>query len=153
MEPAVQRLIDRQAIVDVIHAYCRGVDTIDVALLSTVFADNCVVDYGPGLGGPTVGAAEVVARLASGLPRFASTLHRVSNVDVTFTDADVATGIAYVDAWHRYPDDRPDAVVRGCYHDRFIRVADGGWRIAERILRVAGDDHFGVDWYPVLRGG
>ena len=134
MDPVLQGLIDRQAIVEVIHAYCRGVDTIDEALLATVFTDDCVVDYGPGLGGATHGSAAVVARLAAGLPRFAATAHRVSNISIEFVEDGSATGIAYVDAWHRYPDERPDAVVRGCYHDRFVREDD--WSLKRMIKRL-----------------
>ena len=148
---SLQQLIDQQAIIDVIHQYCRGVDTLDAAMVAALFTDDCTVDYGPGLGEPTRGAAALGARLARGLPRFAATSHHVSNIEITFVDDDAATGITYVHAWHRYPDDRPDAHLWARYHDRFVR--DGGrWLIAERVLRVAGQQDFDVEWYPVERG-
>ena len=146
----LQQLIDRQSIVDVIHAYCRGVDTVDAASVGALFTDDCLVDYGPGLGQPTRGSAAITKRLAQGLPRFAATSHHVSNIEITFVDDDTATGITYLYAWHRYPDGRPDAHLWARYHDRFVRGA-GAWLIAERVLRVAGQQEFGVDWYPVER--
>ncbi len=146
----LQQLIDRQSIVDVIHQYCRGVDTVDASSVGALFTDDCLVDYGPGLGQPTRGSVAIAERLARGLPRFAATSHHVTNIEITFIDANAAIGISYVYAWHRYPDDRPDAHLWGRYHDRFVRDA-GRWLIAERVLRVAGQQDFDVAWHPVER--
>lgn len=152
----LQRLLDRQSITDLIHAYCRGVDTIDTAAVAALFTADCLVDYGPGLGQPTHGSIAIGERLARGLPRFAATSHHVSNIEITFLDADNASGITYVYAWHRHRDDRPDAHVWARYHDRFVRTAAhdnaSRWLIAERVLRVAGQQDFDVAWYPVPRG-
>jgi uncharacterized protein (TIGR02246 family) len=146
----LQQLVDRQAIVDVIHAYCRNVDLLRPADVAALFTDDCTVDYGPGLGRPSNGAAELERRLAAGLPTFAATSHHVSNIEVAFDGDDAATATTYVYAWHRYDDDRPDAHVWARYHDLFVR-RDGGWRIAERVLRVAGQQAFDVAWYPIGR--
>lgn len=156
---SLRRLLDRQAIIDVIHAYCRHVDLVRPADIAALFTSDCTVDYGPGLGEATIGAVELERRLASGLPRFAATSHHVSNIEIDFdsgTDdvdgsgADTATSVTYLLAWHRYADDRPDATLYARYHDRFVRTADG-WRIAERVLRVAGNEHFDVEWHPIGR--
>jgi ketosteroid isomerase-like protein len=148
---ALQRLLDRQAIVDVIHAYCRNVDLLDAAAVAALFTEDCVVDYGPGLGQPTHGSATLEQRLAIGLPRFAATSHHVSNIEVAFAaDGDSATTITYLYAWHRYPDDRPDATLWARYHDRFVRRGER-WMIAERTLRVAGQQDFDVEWHPIGR--
>jgi hypothetical protein len=149
-ERELRRLLDRQAIIDVLHAYCRNVDLVRPAEVAALFTNECTVDYGPGLGPPSVGAAELARRLAAGLPRFAATSHHVSNVEITFDGDDEATTCTYVYAWHRYPDDRPDAHLWGRYHDRFVRCEDG-WRIAERQLRVAGQESFDVQWHPIGR--
>ena len=151
---AVQGLIDRQSITDVIHAYCRFVDVVDAEGVASLFTDDCIVDYGPGLGPPTVGADVLAQRLAAGLPRFAATSHHVSNIEIDIaTDGASATSVTYLQAWHRYPDDRPDATLWARYHDRFVRH-DDRWLIAERTLRVAGQQDFDVEWYPIgrLRG-
>lgn len=146
-----QREHDRSEIVDLIHAYCRGVDTIDAVGVAALFTSDCVVDYGPGLGPPTHGAAAFQLRLARGLPRFAATSHHVSNIEITFAeDGLAASGVSYLYAWHRYPDDRPDAELWARYHDRFVHTADR-WLISERVLRVAGQRNFDVDWYPTGR--
>lgn len=148
---AVRELVARQAIGDAIHAYCRGVDTLDAQAVAALFTTDCVVDYGPGLGQPTRGSAALAERLASGLPRFAATSHHVSNIEVQLAaDGMSATTITYLMAWHRYPDDRPDAILYARYHDRFV-CRDNRWLIAERVLRVAGQQDFDVEWYPIGR--
>lgn len=143
-------LLDRVAITAVIHAYCRNVDLARPAHIAALFTADCTVDYGPGLGAPTHGAAALERRLASGLPRFAATSHHVSNIEITFDGADAASTVTYLYAWHRYPDERPDAHLWARYHDRFVRQPDG-WRIAERVLRVAGQQDFDVAWHPIGR--
>ncbi len=143
---------DRQAIVDLLHAYCRGVDSIDDDTLSSIFTRDCVVDYGPGMGGPRIGSETVVAGLLVGLPQFAATHHQISNVEIELRSADQAFGITYVTAWHRFDDSRPDAVLMGQYHDRFERTAEG-WRIAERSLFVTGQQNFDIPWRMVPRRG
>jgi ketosteroid isomerase-like protein len=150
---ALQRLVDRQEIVDLIHTYCRGVDLADATSVAAVFTEDCVVDYGPGLGEPTHGRATIEERLARGLPRFAATSHHVSNIQIEFdASGDGASGVTYLYAWHRYPDHpaTPDAHLWGQYHDRFVRTADG-WRIASRTLKVAGQEAFDVEWHPIGR--
>jgi ketosteroid isomerase-like protein len=67
VEPtALRRLVDRQEIVDLIHAYCRNVDLLDAAGVAALFTEDCVVDDGPGLGKATRGRADVERRLAGG---------------------------------------------------------------------------------------
>lgn len=155
IERELRRVLDRQQLVDLVHAYCRGVDTVDPDLVASLFTDDCVVDYGPGLGTPARGSAELRDRLDGGLPRFAATSHHVSNIEIVFDDGpdetgDRATGITYLMAWHRYDDGRPDAILYARYHDTFVRRGDG-WAIATRTLRVAGQTEFDVAWHPIGR--
>ena len=148
----LRRLRDEREITDVLYNYCRGVDAIDAQLLATVFAEDCVVDYGPAMGGPRQGRESIVSGLVTGLPRYAGTHHQVSNVQLCLDGPDAASGIAYVTAWHRFDDGRPDAVFYGQYHDRFVRTPDG-WRIAERILHSSGNENFDIPWRMIRRSG
>lgn len=149
---AFDDLHDQKAITELLHAYCRGVDSIDESILSSIFTSDCVVDYGPGMGGPRAGSESVVGGLLAGLPRFAATHHQISNIEISSDGPDRAVGVTYVTAWHRFDDGRPDAVLMGQYHDRF-RKTDAGWRIAERSLLVAGQQHFDIEWRMIPRRG
>jgi ketosteroid isomerase-like protein len=146
----IQQLVERQAIVDVIYAYCRNVDLVNAAEVAECFTDDCTVDYGPGMGTVTRGKDNVRDRLGAGLHRFAATSHHVSNIEVVFDSDDSARTITYLYAWHRFADHKPDAHLWAQYHDRFSKV-QGRWLIADRVLKVAGQEAFDIPWYPIGR--
>lgn len=137
----LRELLDRRAIEELIHAYCRHFDQNEPELVAALFTDDAVVDYGPEFPN-IVGAASIADTIAEGLERtFAATSHHVSNIQVTFDDPDRATALTYLYAWHRYRDGSPDGELWGRYHHRFERTP-GGWRIAELVLTAAGTRDF-----------
>jgi len=110
---AVRELVDRQAIADLIHAYCRHFDQNEPEQVAALFTDDAVVDYGPEAA-TIVGSASVAATIAVGLEQtFAATSHHVSNIQLDFDGPDRATGVTYLYAWHRYRDGSPDGGRRG----------------------------------------
>jgi ketosteroid isomerase-like protein len=134
-------LLDRRAIEDLIHSYCRHFDQNEPELVAALFTEDAVVDYGPEF--PNIdGAASIGETIAVGLEQtFAATSHHVSNIQVTFEGPDHATGLTYLYAWHRYRDGSPDGELWGRYHHRFERTS-GGWRIAGLVLTAAGTRDF-----------
>jgi ketosteroid isomerase-like protein len=147
----VTEAADREAVVDLIHAYCFHFDQNEPEAVAGLFTEDAVVDYGPELE-PIVGAAAIGPRIAVGLEQiFAATSHHVSNIRVEFHGPDRASSVTYLYAWHRYRDGSPDGELWGRYHHRFERTRDG-WRIAELVLRAAGtrDFHRGA-MHPIGR--
>jgi len=153
---ALTRLLDRAAIADLVYEYARTIDLNLPSELAALFTEDCVVDYGAGLGGRIVGRAALERFVAGSLPNVEATSHHVSNVQVRFEGPDIegpdiATGIAYLYAWHRFADERPDATLWGQYHDRFVRKPTG-WQISQRTLRVAGEEAMGFGgWHTIGR--
>jgi hypothetical protein len=134
---AVRELLDRQAIAELIYAYCHHFDHNEPAEVAALFTADATVDYGPE-SATIVGAAAIASTIAIGLEHtFAATSHHVSNIRLTFDRADEACGETYLYAWHRYVDGSPDGELWGRYHHRFVRV-DGRWLIAELLLEAAG---------------
>lgn len=133
----VRELIDRQAIVDLIHAYSLHFDNNEPEAVAALFTEDATVDYGPEM--PTiVGSAAISKAISNGLERtFAATSHHVSNIQITLDGSDAAHGRAYVYAWHRYVDGSPDGELWGRYGYRFVRTRDG-WRISSLLLQAAG---------------
>lgn len=144
----LRRLLDRQAIVDGINAYCRWVDLNRPEEQVRVFTDDCRVSYG-GDDRWIEGRQALQAVLAAALARYEATDHRVTNIEVTFESSDTATAHSSVQAWHRLPGDEPDFVLYGRYHDRWVRTAEG-WRLRERRLTVAGTVGRGSDGFAPL---
>lgn len=137
----LRELADRQAITDLIHAYCFHFDNNEPDAVAALFTDDATVDYGPE-SATIVGSASIAETIAVGLERtFAATSHHVSNIRITFEGPDDARSVSYLYAWHRYVDGSPDGELWGRYRHRFARTADG-WRIGELLLEAAGTVEF-----------
>jgi 3-phenylpropionate/cinnamic acid dioxygenase small subunit len=130
------RLEDRAAIADQMYRYARATDWLATDGHREVFVDDCV--FASPHSGDVRGIDAVVAWMDDALGQFEATQHLIGNIAVEFTGAETATAVSYVRAWHRYHDhSRPDMVLWGEYHDRWV-VADGRWRIKERRVLEAG---------------
>jgi len=148
---AEQELADRQAITDLIHAYCFHFDNNEPDEVAALFTADATVDYGPE-SATIVGSAAIATTIAVGLERtFAATSHHVSNIQITFEDGSQARSLTYLYAWHRYVDDSPDGELWGRYRHRFVRT-DAGWRICELRLEAAGTvDFHRASMHPIGR--
>jgi uncharacterized protein (TIGR02246 family) len=137
----LQELADRQAIADLIHAYCLHFDGDEPAEVAALFTPEATVDYGPEV--PTlVGRDAILAAVTRGLDEtFAATSHHVSNIQVAFDGPDTARTVAYLYAWHRYADGSPDGELWGRYRHTVART-DAGWRITSLRLEAAGTVDF-----------
>jgi ketosteroid isomerase-like protein len=137
----IEEMAARQAIVDLIHAYCFHFDQNEPDEVAALFTESAIVDYGPETE-TIVGAGPIADTIAVGLERtFAATSHHASNIQVRFDGPDRAESVSYLYAWHRYRDGSPDGHLWGRYHHRFERT-DAGWRISELVLRAAGTVDF-----------
>jgi ketosteroid isomerase-like protein len=133
----VRELADRQAIADLIHAYCEHFDANEPEAVAALFTEDATVDYGPEVP-PVVGGAAIGPAIAVGLERtFAATSHHVSNIRIELDGANTASSVAYLYAWHRYVDGSPDGELWGRYRHTFRRT-EAGWRIASLRLEAAG---------------
>ncbi len=151
LERSVRQLLDREAVTDLVHEYCRLFDENRPADVAALFTDDATVDYGPE-SETLVGREHIARTIAVGLARtFAATSHHVSNVQVVL-EGDDARSTCYLYAWHRYVDGLPDGELWGRYRHRFVRTADAGWRIAELRLEAAGTvDFHRATMHPIGR--
>jgi hypothetical protein len=137
MDDQLRRLVDRQAIVDAMHAYATAVDLNRPDEQVEVFTERCRVNYGAGDVGWIHGRGALLETLRVALAEFVATNHRITNIQIDFDGSDAATAVSSVYAWHRYADGRPDFHLFGRYHDIWERTTEG-WRMSERRLKVAG---------------
>ena len=151
MDDTVRELADRQAIADLIHAYCFHFDNNEPEAVAALFTADAVVDYGPEAT-TIVGADAIAATIGVGLERtFVATSHHVSNIQIDFDDPEHARSVSYLYAWHRYVDGSPDGELWGRYLHRFVRTSEG-WRISELVLLAAGTvDFHRSTMYPIGR--
>jgi ketosteroid isomerase-like protein len=141
VDAALQELLDRRELEELVFAYCRHFDLNEPELVAALFTEDALVDYGPEFPN-IVGAAKIGETIAVGLEQtFEATSHHVSNIQLVFDGPDRVTGHTYLYAWHRYRDGSPDGELWGRYEHRFERTA-AGWRIAGLRLTAAGAKDF-----------
>ena len=135
-DPALQVVLDRQAIADVVLRYCRGIDRLDLELVRDCYHADATDEHGTFMGTRD----EYVDWVAGVLTRFTGTMHVVANQLIELDqggdgDTDAAHcetyGVAY--HWGDPPEDHRRNFTTGFrYVDRFAR-RDGTWRIARRV--------------------
>jgi ketosteroid isomerase-like protein len=131
-------LVDKQAIAEVLYAYCAHLDRMDLDALAALFTADCVVDYGPEPRLQSHGADGLRHDLAR-MWRWARTSHHLSNVMVRLEGDGVHAGAtSYVIAWHERPDGST-ATMMGQYQDRLVKEG-GRWRISRRRQELTGND-------------
>jgi hypothetical protein len=130
---SLRALLDRQAIVDCLHRYTRGLDRHDDDLLLSAFHDDAVDDHGEGL---FRGTPRELLAWANGLHEaVASAHHHLTTNIVVEIDGDVAHAESYVIVCLRQRDQPRVDVLGSRFADRLER-RDGEWRIATRVALV-----------------
>lgn len=132
MEDALLReLLDKQAIRDLVHRYCRAIDRRDFVLLRALYHADAVDDHGDYFCGP---AAEFIDRLPEIMAANRVTSHSVCNMLIEI-EGDYAEGEIYTLAYHlsETAGETTDFLVGGRYLDRYVR--DGGaWKFLHRKI-------------------
>ena len=127
-DPAIQELLDKQALLEVVTRYCRAVDRCDAELLLSVYHEDAWDDRGTFKGRPT----EFLARLQELMMNQEKTpgpvQHTITNA-LFEVDGDVAYGETYVEARVVQHGEVERGMAR--YVDRFER-RNNEWRIAHR---------------------
>jgi hypothetical protein len=130
-EPELRILLDKQAIQEVLHRYCRGVDRCDVETVRSVYHDDSVDDHGYWKGAGQDFAPFVVNRL---MEANSATTHSVTNAlievqgDEAWSESQVMVHLI-----RRDTDPVETDVMGARYIDKLLR-RDGEWKIDERTV-------------------
>jgi hypothetical protein len=142
-ESALQSLLDRAAISDVVHAYATGLDRRDWALLRSIFTDTIDMDFqSVGLRPDCYDADQWVRDAERLFAGFRATQHTSSN-HVHDLRGDDATCVSNMQAEHFLllePDDAFEDgadrwTIGGYYINELVRTADV-WKLAKVTLKV-----------------
>lgn len=135
MERALQLLLDRTEITDLLNRYATALDDRDWKRLATCFTPDAVALYGPVLGRHE--GFDAIEKLCRGaLEPLDSSHHMITNVEVEI-EGDKARTRCYLHAQHTKAgtEGGDNFVIGGAYLDELLRTADG-WRIRQRELRM-----------------
>ena len=141
MEP--RDLVDIHLIEQVKYRYVRGLDHKDWDLFRSCFADDATASYGGRL--EFSSADEIVDYMRATLGPSMITLHQVHQPEITVS-GDTAVGLWGLMDRVIMTEYRLLLDGASTYHDRYVRGADGQWRIShtgyERIYEqmVSFDD-------------
>lgn len=132
---ALDGLVRRHAVEDLLLAYATALDSRDWPALEQVFSADAVADY-RGIG-VFEGRPALVGVIADFLGRCGATQHMITNMRVECSSADVARARCYLQATHAGKDAYAGQTmtVWGEYVDRVERRPEG-WRIVHRTLYV-----------------
>jgi hypothetical protein len=127
-EPSLRRLVDREAILDCLHRYTRGMDRHDRGLARSAYHDDAVDVHGS--------VALPVEEFLDWAFEYHATQshhqHYLLNPTIDVAD-DVAHSETYYLFVGRYADrEQPLTIAGGRYVDRLER-RDGRWAIARRV--------------------
>ena len=129
---AVQALLDKQAISEVLMRYSRAMDRRDWALAKAVYWPDAVDDH-INYRGDVDGFLDHAGKFLVDMP----TMHFLGNVLVDLESATGAFAETYYLAYHDVPGEacRQDMILWGRYLDSFEK-RDGQWRISARTLAL-----------------
>lgn len=150
LDPATSRslrdVVEKQAILELVHCYSRAVDRRDYRLLESLYAADGVDDHTGLFCGP---ARDFVAWLAKALEGVDATTHHVHNALIA-VDGDRAEGEVYLTAYNRLraADGSLSDFVQGLrYLDQYRRES-GHWRFARRTVVCDWARHGPSAWDP-----
>ena len=138
MTPDLVEIAHEREIVNLTVRYAWALDNRRFDDLAEVFTPDATADL---LAGSTHnGLPEIIERISSALAPFDRTQHICTNHQIT-VNGDRAKGRCYLQAQHvtKSPGADSNYVLAGNYLDEYV-LADTGWRISHRALRVTWTD-------------
>lgn len=132
LQSQLQSLLDREAIREVMYAYCRGIDRCDEAALRSAYWEDATDRHGAYQGS----ASGFIEKALISRRRGLRMIHQVSNISIVLEGMQAAVE-SYFQAF-QYDTDQATARLRetflcGRYVDRFEKRGDV-WRIAARTV-------------------
>jgi hypothetical protein len=134
-DPALQEVIDRQQLRDLMSTYGYAVDKRDYDLLLSILTPDVSFDYNNGQI-HWVGA-ENYPKLIKGLERYRVTMHFMGN-QIAQLHGDSATLVTYANAHHVLvqPDGSEMKMMQAIrYNDEAVKV-DGKWKTRKRVMEI-----------------
>ncbi len=134
--PTLNELAEKMAIMEIIHAYARGVDRADSEILKSTCWGDAEVDYGgyQGLAHP------FCESLPSAIKNYKNTQHQVSNTLIFLDGPNNASVESYVTAHHLRPDNTEMTYI-GRYLDK-MEKRKGVWKIKFRKIVMTWHQDF-----------
>jgi len=132
---ALQTLIDKDAIRELVLLYSRAIDRKDIALLRDLYTEDATDTHGTHFDGPADGYCDFIEKSH---PFMTYSGHHACNHLIS-VEGDEGNGEVYAIALHTIPDrNNPGVLLEDFmavrYIDNYRRCADGKWRFSKRVV-------------------
>ena len=129
--PSLEALQDRQAIMDLVHVYCRAADRRDQTLMRSLYHEDAIDDHGGFFSGPAMAFIDKLPDIQAPM----RILHHNITTSTVVQDGDYAEGEHYVLAYHQVEDNTAplDLLIGGRYLDKYDK-RDGDWKFTYRAV-------------------
>jgi 3-phenylpropionate/cinnamic acid dioxygenase small subunit len=136
-DPAVQAMLDRTEVTDVLYRYASTIDRKDYEGLRATFVDDARGRYGDR---DWIEGADALVRWIAEQGVDKAWQHHLLSVYHVDVEGDTARALTYHTS-HQVARDAPDTarVIVARYHD-VLRRTPAGWRIAEKVMEVLWRD-------------
>ncbi|TNF33618.1 MAG: nuclear transport factor 2 family protein [Gammaproteobacteria bacterium] len=131
MEAALQALLDKQAILELVNTYCRAADRHDHELMRSLYHEDATDDHGAFFKGL---AMDFIDRLPDIQAPMNILHHNVTTTNIV-VDGHQAEGEIYILAFHQVQtaDGPIDLLIGGRYLDRYEK-RQGVWKFLHRAV-------------------
>ncbi|VWX61594.1 Gamma-BHC dehydrochlorinase [Burkholderiales bacterium 8X] len=131
MRPAatLQDLLDREAIRDCMHRYCRGIDRADEDALRSAYWPDATDEHGAYRGSAAGFIEQALVKLRAGGQR----VHAICNMGIDLRGDSAAVESYFIALQASAAAPTQETFLAGRYLDRFER-RQGEWRIAARTV-------------------
>ena len=126
----LRALLDKQAIYELIMAYCNAADRHDHVKMRTLYHEDAIDDHGVMFKG---GPDEYVAWLPSMMANWAATVHSITNM-LFLIDGNRAEGELQTVAYHRTQATPQREIIAGGRYLDVYEKREGVWRFFRRSL-------------------
>jgi SnoaL-like domain len=128
-DAALQALLDREAIRDCLHRYCRGIDRVDEAALRCAYWEDATDCHGAWNGSAAGFIDQALARLRLGGRR----VHQLTHIAIELNGDLAGVESSFLALQIAAAQPLLQTFLAGRYVDRFER-RQGEWRIAARTV-------------------
>lgn len=130
-EQQIDALLDRQALMDLIHAYANAADRHDHDKMRALYHPDAMDDHGHFFKGPAMDFIDLLPTIQKGM---AILHHNITTVNLQL-DGDRAEGEVYLLAMHQVKGEGRlfDVLIGGRYFDRYEK-REGIWKFSHRAI-------------------
>ncbi|GAB3287256.1 nuclear transport factor 2 family protein [Parahaliea aestuarii] len=131
IDPRLQALLDKQAITELVYAYCNAADRHDNEKMRSLYHEDAIDEHGQFFEGNAMAFIDTLPAIQENMLILH---HNVTTLNIVL-DGDRAEGEVYILAFHQVQGENGpmDVLIGGRYFDKYEK-RDGVWKYSHRAV-------------------